>query len=193
MTDEKPVRSFLALDPPPELLENISGIQGRLKRILHGDIRWTNPAGIHLTLKFFGDISGSEIAAISRTVAAVTDQTAPFDLEARDLGVLPSEKRARIIWLGMTGNVAALMRLQKETDEALTACGFGKEERSFKPHLTLGRIKSSLGAGDLDVLKEHRDDYVAGSFTANGLSLFKSDLTPRGAVYTEMARFPFGG
>jgi len=193
MSEEKSIRAFLAVDPPREVLDEIGRIQDRLRNIIQGDIRWVRPEGIHLTLKFFGSISESDVANISQAVKNNTSNVKPFTLGIRRVGAFPDVKRPRVLWLGMDGDVEILIRLQKKVDTELQNYGFGKEERSFKPHLTLARIKDPRGLIGLVKIMEKSEDYAAGSFSAGGLNLFKSDLTPKGAVYTKLAYFPFGG
>jgi len=193
MSEEKSIRAFLAVDPPREVLDEIGRIQDRLRNIIQGDIRWVRPEGIHLTLKFFGSISESDVANISQAVKNNTSNVKPFTLGIRRVGAFPDVKRPRVLWLGMDGDVEILIRLQKKVDAELQNYGFGKEERSFKPHLTLARIKDPRGLIGLVKIMEKSEDYAAGSFSAGGLNLFKSDLTPKGAVYTKLAYFPFGG
>lgn len=193
MGEVKSLRAFLALDPPPEVRNEIGLIQGRLRKILRGDIRWTNPEGMHLTLKFFGNIFETDVDRISQAVGGITTAVAPLVLEVKTVGMFPGTRRPRVIWLGIKGDVERLVRLQEEIDRGLLTLGFPKEERPFRPHLTLARIKSPGGLAGLEEVTAKGDDYAAGSFTAGALILFKSDLTPRGAVYTELVKFPFGG
>jgi 2'-5' RNA ligase len=192
MSEEKSIRAFLAVDPPREIIDAIGVIQDRLKKDIQGDIRWVRPQGIHLTLKFFGAISESDVANISRAVENTTSKIAPFTLGIKRVGAFPDAKRPRVLWLGMDGEVDTLIRLQKEVDAELHKGGFEKEDRPFRPHLTLARIKDPRGLIGLAKIMEKREAYEAGSFFAAGLNLFKSDLTPKGAVYTKLAYFPFG-
>jgi len=189
----KSIRSFLAVDPPREIIDAIGMIQDRLRKNIQGDIRWVRPQGIHLTLKFFGAISESDVANISLVVENTTSNIAPFTLGIKRVGAFPDVKRPRVLWLGMDGDVDTLIRLQKEVDAELQKYGFEKEDRTFRPHLTLARIKDPRGLIGLAKIMEKRENYEAGSFSAAGLNLFKSDLTPKGAVYTKLAYFPFGG
>jgi len=193
MSEEKSIRSFLAVDPPQEIIDAIGIIQDRLRKNIQGDIRWVRPQGIHLTLKFFGTISESDVANISRVVENTTSTIAPFTLGIKRVGAFPDVKRPRVLWLGMDGDVDTLILLQKEVDAELHKYGFEKEDRNFRPHLTLARIKDPRGVIGLAKIMVKRENYEAGSFSAAGLNLFKSELTPKGAIYTKLAYFPFGG
>jgi 2'-5' RNA ligase len=193
MTDEKTIRSFLAFDLPEEIIKEIGEVQDRLKKLIHGDIRWVRPGGIHLTLKFFGDISENDIANIAAVVEKAAAGQRPFALVIEGVGVFPDPNRARVLWLGMNGDVERLLTFQKELERALQQIGFPREERPFRPHLTLGRIKSPKDLIGLAKALEKRETYAAGRLTASGLCLFQSDLTPRGAVYTRLKWFPFAG
>ena len=191
MTEAGTVRAFLALDPPGEVLNEIAAIQNRMKKLLAGDIRWVNPAGIHLTLKFLGDITRADIATVADAVSPVAATYAPLSLEIGTAGFFPDVKRPRILWIGTDGDVKGLIALQAAVENALAGCGFPREKRSFRPHLTLARIKSPRGFTGASVLMDGSSDYRAGSFVGRSVTLFQSTLTPKGAVYTELAQFPF--
>lgn len=193
MTDEKKIRSFLALDPPEEVLREITAVQNRLRKLIEGDIRWVRPEGIHLTFKFFGDVSADDVANIATIVEKVVEGERPFSLAIGGAGVFPDPHRPRVLWLGMNGDVERLLVFQKGLDQALLQIGFPREERPFRPHLTLGRIKTSKGLIGLARALETGEEYTAGRFIASGLSLMQSELTPRGAIYTRFKWFPFSG
>lgn len=191
MADGKTVRAFLAIDLPGEERERIADIQARLKGALDG-VRWTRPEGIHLTLKFFGDIDENEIASISDIVERTAKGYEGLFLKMGKLGAFPNNRRARVLWLGVEGETDKLASLQGSMEDAFEALGFVRERRSFKPHLTLGRARSSRGMimGLPEVMERIRYESAA-PFSAEGLTLFKSDLLPGGAVYTKLAYFPF--
>jgi 2'-5' RNA ligase len=193
MTDEKSIRSFLALDLPEEILREIGRIRNRLEELIQGDIRWVRPEGIHLTLKFFGDISEIDIANIAAVVEKAAAGAAPFTLSIGGVGVFPDSRRPRVLWLGMNGDVPRLLIFQKELERSLQLIGFALEERPFRPHLTLGRIRSPKGLTGLARVLEKGEEYAAAGFLASGLGLFRSELTPRGAVHTRLKWFPFAG
>ena len=193
MPDGETIRAFLALDPPPEVLCKITDIQRALRRNIQGALSWVRPEGIHLTLKFFGDIAAKDVGAVSEVVAGQAAAAGEFHLEARGLGVFPDTRRPRVLWLGIGGEVERLIALQQAVDRGLEASGFPREERPFRAHLTLARIRSPQGLSGLDGVLTAKGSESAGKFTAAGLTLFKSELTPKGAIYTELGYFPFQG
>ena len=193
MADRGTIRAFLAMDPPPEVLRRIADIQEVLKKTLRGSISWVRPEGIHLTLKFFGDMAADNLPPISEVVSRQAAGMRPLHLNIKGLGVFPGIRRPRILWLGVGPEVARLIALQRVLDQGFETCGIKKEERPFRAHLTLARIKSPQGLSGLDKVLEEKEAESAGSFEAKSLILFKSDLTPKGAIYTVLADFPFQG
>ncbi len=193
MSENKNIRAFLAIDPPGVVLENIQAMQNRLKKNIQGVIRWVRPEGIHLTLKFFGDISAQDVANISGVIARRTNATQPFALEISSLGAFPDAIRPRIIWLGITGQLGQLLSLQKELEEEFFTLGFPKEDRPFRAHLTMGRVKVPKGIIGLDAAVDAGGKLTAGSFTVGEVALFQSSLSPQGAIYTRLAVFPLQG
>ncbi len=193
MTDDKTIRAFLAIDPPDEVIREIGAVQGRLRKLIEGDIRWVRPEGIHLTLKFFGDIFAADVANITAAAEKAVEKEEPFSLLIGGAGVFPDPRRPRVLWLGMNGDVERLLAFQKGLDQSLHEIGFPREERPFRPHLTLGRIKTPRGLIGLARALEKGEEYTAGRFVASGLSLLQSELTPRGAMYKQLKWFPFAG
>jgi RNA 2',3'-cyclic 3'-phosphodiesterase len=191
VSDKKSIRAFLAIDPPQEIFSEIIKIQERLKKDLRGDIRWVRPEGIHLTLKFFGYIYDSDVANISDVVKNSIANMKALALNVRKLGAFPSVNRPRVLWLGIDGDTDALINLQTRIDKGLESYGFKKEDRPFRPHLTLARIKEPKGLVGLVETVKKNEDYLAGSFSVCVLTLFKSDLKPAGAIYTKLAHFSF--
>ena len=193
MADKGLVRAFLAIDLPDSLRGEIGKIQDRLRPHVSG-IRWTRPEGIHLTLKFFGDISKDEIETLSRVIENTTGGVSPFSLRLGTPGAFPGTQRPRVLWIGVDGDVAALVKLQQEIERDLETGGFRMESRPYSPHLTMGRFRDHVKSSGLErTLENIKDVYQAERFLAEGLTLFKSDLRPGGAVYTALRFFPFLG
>ncbi|MEA3487531.1 MAG: RNA 2',3'-cyclic phosphodiesterase [Thermodesulfobacteriota bacterium] len=193
MNDRKSVRTFLAIDLPPGIKYLIEGIKEKLTPALKG-IRWIRPEAMHLTLKFFGDVSQDDVVHISEVVERNVRDIAPMVLNVDSPGGFPSLENPRVLWLGIGGDVQRLEVLQAAIERDLEECGFPGEKRSFKPHLTLGRARSHVriisGAealiGGIKKLGVFR-------FDVRELILFESELKPGGAIYTKLAGFPFGG
>lgn len=184
-------RAFLAIGLPEEIRERIRTVQQELRRNL-GDVKWVRPEGIHLTLKFFGSIGMDEAERIAPVVAGLAGRTAPMGLVLEKAGGFPDLRRTRVLWIGVGGEIERLAALQRDIEAGLEAIGFLREERSFTPHLTLGRVRDSRSgiAGAREAITG-LEGHVAGLFTAGGLALYKSDLMPDGAVYTKLRYFSF--
>lgn len=191
---EKMIRTFLAIDIPKEITDSMEKIQYRLRNSLkEGMIRWTKPNSVHLTIKFFGSISDRDIEHITGLLKDSVKGFKPFELTAEKVGVFPNARQPRVLWLGITGGDNSFMTLQKQIDDDLHGIGFPREERPFRPHLTLGRTKAHRGIEGLSGVLEEFKDYRAGTFPAAGLTLYRSDLRPEGPIYTKLGYFPLGG
>lgn len=193
MSETKNIRAFLAIYPPAVVLENIQALQNRLKKNIQGVIRWGRPEGIHLTLKFFGDISAQDVENISEAIAKRTAAVPPFALEITGLGAFPDATRPRVIWLGITGQLSPLLSLQKDLEAELSLLGFPKEDRLFRAHLTMGRVKVPRGIIGLAPAVEAGGNLTVGNFTVGEVALFQSSLSPQVAIYTKLAAFPLQG
>ncbi|MCK9230446.1 MAG: RNA 2',3'-cyclic phosphodiesterase [Syntrophales bacterium] len=186
------MRMFIAVELPGPVVDYLEMVQNRLKGRL-GGVRWVAPSSIHLTLKFLGDTDSGLLEILSRAVRKHTDSQKTITLSLAEVGVFPDVTRPRTIWVGLGGDTAVLSGLRKRIESELDALGCRKEKRSFKPHVTLGRVTSVMEA--VPGLKEAMDLQKTGeepSFTVRGLTLFRSDLHPRGARYTPLERYPFG-
>ena len=189
--DEGKLRVFLAVGLPDEIRDRIGTVQRELRRSL-GDVKWVRPEGIHLTLKFFGSISAGEVERIATVIAGYTACTESMILTLEKVGGFPDIRRARVLWLGVGGEIGKLAVLQGNLEAGLDDAGFSRETRPFAPHLTLGRARDSRnGIADAREAIARLEGRISGSFTAGGVTLYKSDLRPEGAVYTKLRYFSF--
>ncbi len=186
------IRSFLAIELPKPILKKIEEVQEDLKST-HADVRWVSPEKIHLTLKFFGNIEESKIDPIFMSIEEPVRTTSPFSLKVRGIGAFPHLKNPRVIWVGMVDGGEVLISLQKQIEIQLGKIEFQPEDRPFHPHLTLGRMKSSRGKGELAAKMGRYKEEEFGDFRVERVVLFKSDLKPSGPIYTPLRDMRLGG
>ena len=181
------LRSFIAIELPEEAKEGLARLRKELERDEHRFVKWVDPKGIHLTLKFLGNIPSERVTEITEAVQKAAQGISPFLLEISGLGAFPSLKQVRVFWVGITGEVDKLSKLQQDIDSALTVLGFAREERPFTPHLTLARIREGTSPpqrrsfGELVGSTAFEDKYPV---QVRAVRLMRSQLTPAGAVYT---------
>jgi 2'-5' RNA ligase len=179
------MRTFIAIELSDAVRDTLLGFLGEMKR-LDAPVRWIRPEGMHLTLKFLGEVSTDKAAAVRSILDDVTAHHASFSLEFSGTGTFPSHQRApRVIWAGISQS-QPLEALHKDLEDRLESIGFPRESRRFNPHLTLGRVKAPLNLeAVLDFL--HRKDRTAfGTMRASSVILFKSVLKPTGAEYSQI-------
>jgi 2'-5' RNA ligase len=179
------IRAFIALELPDAARRTLVDLQARLQGEL-SQVRWVRPEGIHLTLKFLGDIPEAQVDPIGQALAATTQGQPPLKLGLKGLGVFPGVRKARVVWAGLEGETAALIALQRSVDAALEALGLPRERRRFKAHLTLGRFKKSPPAPDLVAVLERCSEYGPCALTLDRVVLYRSELRPQGARYTHL-------
>ena len=182
------IRSFIAVEVPQSLRAKLEEVQRELKRA-DADVRWVRPESIHLTLKFLGSVSGEELEKLAEGIAPIISSWVPFEVRLHGLGCFPSSRNPRIIWVGMEQGSAEASSLQEAVQNRAAEAGFPPDTRPFKPHLTLGRVRSSRGKGSLAQAVEVHREVEFGAFRVNEVYLFKSELKPSGAVYTKLQTF----
>ncbi len=179
------IRTFIALELPPAVISLLGKVQEDLKS---KGIRakWVKPENIHLTLKFIGNVSPDDIEKISRAMAGAAEGFAGINLIANGVGVFPGIKRPRVIWVGLGGQTQLLLALQRALENNLEPLGFKREKRSFKGHLTLGRIRKTIQPNKIRPILLEYAALTSEQFTVRRISLFKSELKPTGAVYSQL-------
>ena len=186
------IRAFIAIELSPKVLNQIGGLQEKLKRdVPSGLVRWVRPEGIHLTLKFLGDTPVEQVHAVAQAVHGACDRHAPFALAVRGTGCFPNPHRPRVIWAGVHEPTGVLARLQRDVERMVQPLGFPPEGRPFHPHLTLGRVKGR-DQGAIQTLGETvcRAALDGGQMGVDAVHLIRSELLPGGAVYTRLSRAP---
>lgn len=201
----QPVRLFLALDISAEAKIALAAAQLRLAELpALARIRWVRPEGTHLTLYFFGTVPPEHFATIQADCRAAVAVAPLFSFELRldALGAFPNDHQPRVLWAGVTGNMAALQAAQSAVAGVLNQQGHRPVDHTFNPHITLGRLHENTSPADRAAAGEalrRRNPEIAAAFAAvppfqvAGATLYRSRLQPGGSVYEPVARYGFGG
>lgn len=185
------VRAFIAIEIPAEIRAQLGETSRELAK-LPVEAGWVKPGNIHLTLKFLGEVPESSRSQIAKAMQEAATGIPPFRLDLGGLGAFPNTRRPRVLWAGLAGQAETAQQLQNRLEERLAAAGFPREEKSFKPHLTLARIKNIADPRRL------AEGLIAcrlppASFPVERIVLFESVLHPTGARYTELAEARLNG
>lgn len=183
-------RCFFAVDIGEDLRREISAATRRFARA-GGDVRWSRPEGVHGTLKFLGDVEPAKIEPVVAVAGAVAARGKPFSLRACGIGGFPTMARPRVLWVGLEAPELAL--LATDLDAALAGCGFAAEEKPFRAHLTIGRVRSRRGWPTLREALAEWQGHDFGTALVDDIVLYRSHLQPGGSVYEELARLPLAG
>jgi len=186
------IRAFIAITPPPEVIRQLRHLAERLKA--DGlQARWVRPEGIHLTLRFLGDVPPADIEAIGTAMAAVAEQHPPFELATGALGGFPNRRKSRVLWVGIQDPGSHLMDLTQKLEDRLAPITGQRERKPFKGHLTLARAK---GRRPIDLASVACADDAACprlGFRVQALVLYESRLGPGGAVYRRLREAGLNG
>lgn len=148
---------------------------------------WVAAENLHVTLKFLGGVDEGRLADVGAALERAASVPA-FEVAVQGLGAFPSLNRPRVLWAGTSGS-SAFTRLAESVDRGLVALGFAPEERGFTPHVTLGRVREPRRDPGLAGALEAAASRPFGALRVDRVSLMQSDLSPRGARYTELAAF----
>jgi RNA 2',3'-cyclic 3'-phosphodiesterase len=185
-------RLFLALPVDETVKEALRRRQSQLKPSFPKDrISWTNPEGMHLTIKFLGETAVERIALFDEPLARAAAALHPIGLTCRGTGVFPTPVRPRVFWAGLTTESPDLTILFRRIEDICHSFGYQREKQRFSPHITLGRIRQM----DLDhyaALDVSIDEPRFGQWTADRLILYRSELSPAGALYSSIKAWPLG-
>lgn len=188
------IRTFVAVNLSLQSLRAIAEMQRELRSELKrtgASVRWVPSANMHQTVKFLGDVDVELTEGIAAALKSVAADVAPFRLEAFGFGAFPNPGRPRVIWVGIKDPAGGLLRLHQGVEAALEVIGFPMENRPFRPHVTLGRVKR--GACDLSDAVARFGERSFGTSTVSELTLYESRLHRSGAEYVARARVPLSG
>lgn len=181
------MRLFLAIDFPDELKARIARNIEILKGYIPKGIKWVNKKNLHVTFKFLGDVNECILEDIYASVEGITGGHAPFTISFKEVEIIPNSERPHLIWYDMKDKTESAAKLFKDVDLALYDLGFSKEKRPLALHTTIGRIKfvRNIEWEKISSNLTPVEDIVQ----CNDLTLFKSQLTPSGPLYSILKTF----
>jgi len=175
-------RIFIAVDitPTNDILRFLNQINS-----LNADIKIVEPQNIHITLKFLGDTPEKKFEQIEQIIKDSVKGIEAFNIKLNGTGVFPNKNYIRVVWIGIK-DIEKLMTIARNVDEKISALGFKKEKRDFSAHLTVGRVKTAKNKHLLLKKIEEYKDFNFGIQEVKYIKLKKSDLTPKGPIYTTL-------
>lgn len=182
------MRLFIAADLTVQQKKEVSAFQRRLSTYLEG-VKWVREEGLHLTLKFLGEVDPGRIADLEAAMAAVAEEISPFQMRCGGVGVFPPSGRARVIWAGLQEGAAELAKTAATLEKKLLCRGFPRSDRPFKPHLTLGRVRDPLPEQAIRRFILQESSFLSSPALIDAITLYQSNLTPQGAFYKALRRY----
>jgi 2'-5' RNA ligase len=184
------IRAFIALELPEPICQKAVDLLIKIRaEAPQGVVRWVKAEGLHLTLRFLGDIPSTHLQAFSRGLVAISEQIPPILMTLRKIDAFPNPQNPRVVWVGIEAD-DEWTHLQAEVERLTCSLGYAPEERRFSPHLTLGRIRQEASGDGLNKLVTWLSDHQhvdLGECMANVIRLYRSELKPGGSVYTPLA------
>lgn len=184
------MRLFIALDLPEEWKRILAQPEASIGWLGRG-VKWVEPRGMHLTLKFLGEVEETLLPQIRDGITVACSTISTFTMRLQGTGVFPNPKRPRVYWAGIEAP-RQLMDLQTRMDAEMQRIGFPAEEHPFRPHLTIARIKDPIGKQRMtDALLNFKLE--GDSIEIREALLMRSHLSIEGARYEAIFRCPLGG
>ena len=190
------VRLFIAVDFSDEVAAGAAAVAGQMRRTLEVPgtrITWVKPGNLHLTLKFLGDTDEELVPEAIRALDAAADVHAAFTVRVRGAGGFPDLRRPSVLWLALAEGGDRMVRLAGDVERALVGAGFPRDERTFTPHLTVGRVRIAGRGADFAAACARVDDRDAGACGIDRVTLYRSTLNPDGPAYTALRQCRLGG
>ena len=183
------IRAFIAVDLTDEIRTCLDQVITQLRKSLENiPVRWVPAENIHLTLKFLGDVSVSNLDMLKEILQTEVGAHHPFDFSVGGLGSFPSTRQPRVLWVGVEAP-PELSVIQRGIEGAMERLGYAREDKPFSPHLTIGRVSRNATAKDVHmisgVLETTRVGFLGATNVAQ-IHLYRSDLKPSGAIYSRV-------
>jgi len=182
-------RLFCAVELPRDVRARIQQhIECLREQVPDAAASWSRVENIHLTLKFFGNVGVDRIPKISTVASRTVEQFPKFEIEVGNTGVFPRPSRPQVLWIGVNDPSGKLSGLQQKLEAECAAAGFEKEDRTYRPHLTIARLRKLAAARRL--ADTHlKMDFPTLTVAINELIVFRSELSSKGSRYTALSQY----
>ena len=179
------LRLFIAVEIDEAIRQRICAFVETVRASI-GNVRWSRPEDLHVTLKFLGHVATAKREAIEGALRKV--RAPQFEMSVGEIGVFPNPKSARVLWVGVSAG-PELGRLAATIDESMSGLAFEREHRTFTPHVTLARMSQEKRRWTLEDVVGVKNT-AFGTMTAAEFHLYESKLSPQGSRYSKLASFP---
>ncbi len=180
------LRTFVAVEISDEIRQQAQALVARLDEV-GAPVGWVDPANLHFTLQFLGDVETLAVPEICNAVIRGAAGSQSFEITCQGAGAFPTLARPRTLWLGVTVGEELFRQLHEAIEKELSALGFRPEGRKFHPHVTIGRVRGTpRQAAALSEPLAEAGDWLAGQMTVSRVAVFSSELTPTGPIYTKL-------
>ena len=183
------MRAFIAIQLPVDVRQSLASLQQELARA-GADVKWVEPANLHLTVKFLDEISEEQRAGVERVMQRITAGQPAFSIRLDGVGAFPSPDAPRVVWVGCAEGADALTRVAEAIERETRALGMCSSDRPFAAHLTIGRVRSPRGRRELSRALQATAWQAPGPWRAGALTLYHSVLSSAGPRYTALAEIP---
>lgn len=184
----KPWRVFCAIELAADVRSRIQNHIERLReKVPACKASWSRVENIHLTVMFFGNVEPHRIASIASSAARAVNKFSAFEILIAGAGAFPKPNQPRVLWIGVDDQTGKLLELQQQFEEECMVEGFQKEDRAFRPHLTIARFRKLEGASAAAEVHQ-KLGFEPAPLLVNELVVFRSELNNEGSKYTILSR-----
>ena len=182
------LRTFIGVDIGKTIRDRAVALQEKLSQSA-GDVKWVEAENLHVTLLFLGEVDDREVPAVCRAVSEQTANFSAFEITVEKVGCFPNPRRPRILWIGVGQGALELCAVHDALEPPLLQLGcYRREERQYKPHITLGRVKTDRPPDRLAAALAQNAGWIGGTIQVSEVLVMSSELTPQGPRYTILSR-----
>jgi RNA 2',3'-cyclic 3'-phosphodiesterase len=187
------IRTFIAVDPGKVIRDRLVSLQKKLADV-GGDVKWVEPANLHFTLLFLGEVDERDVLDVCKAVRGVTEELPAFTMTVAGTGCFPNMRRPRVVWVGLKHGAKEMVALHDALEKPLLQLGcYRREAREYTPHITLGRIKTDQPMTDLAAALTKHQSWNGGEAVIGEVHVMSSELKASGPIYAVLSRAKFSG